>query len=1087
MPKIQRKYKLILVVAAIVFIIAVISYYENAKNEIFQNEINLMQDMVDGYASDIENWLELRKIESKNILSIPSVKRNVTSLLTHNKLSKRDENDLLSTLKILEHQFHYRRALLLNLKLEPKLSTSQNIKTYQDEIYGAKKALKNKEITFSDIHLQNKSNGLEIDLLIPVWGGLEKEKKLIGLFVAELNPVNVVNSKIGKAHNLRTKTGEYIIAFEKKYDHSEVVVINRLRHLHNKPLEYSFKPLESALTFYDIFIKDTDAFFGKDYRNKEVIAVNKLLSKNNWVIVSKIDQDEVLAELNLRTSLLSGIFATLVLAIGFVISSISKKHQSEFYEEKYKLERGKRSVEKELIENEKRLRESQKVAKLASWSIDLTTGKLYVSDEFYLLLGYDKDQIETSFENFSKFFNPADAEKLAQKSKESRKLGGKPFKMDVEYHNHKGENRFGHFRVTYEKNYRGEIAKATGTFQDITGRKKVENKLIDYKTKLEKAQSMAHMGFINWDLKTNTLDISDEILKLLGIEQKDFKGPEDMKKLVHPDDLKLVIDNLDLAVKDEKKYNIDHRLLRPGGEIIWVHAQAELKKDKDGTPIKLLGIVINITERIEKESLILLQSKAIQSSANAIIISNAKREIVWVNRAFTKMTGYNLDEVAGTKARDFLDANKNDDRLYEEIGNKIYNGEVWAGEIVDKTKEGVLVYTKTTITPFYDAITEERKFISIKENITERKLAFELIKKNEEKYRKFFEEDISGDLITKPDGTILECNPAFIKIMGFNSKEEALSSDACKFYRNKQDRETFLKELKEKKYIDYKESEFINNQGEDIHVILNAEGIFDDEGNLERIQSYLVDITELKKTQIEFVKVNKVKDDFIANISHEIRTPLNIILGMTNLIKEEFEEHIIEDSKVLFDGVESASKRLIRTIEMILNLSRLQAGEMIADKSEINILNICTDLIKEFSAISKNKKLKLLLENKSKNTTILADDYKIRESISNLIDNAIKYTNEGFVKLKLHENSKNETLLEISDSGIGIGIEQEKLKTIFEPYLQEDMGYSRNYEGVGLGLSIVKKYLELNDFTISVLSKKNKGTTFTINFGKREV
>ena len=112
----------------------------------------------------------------------------------------------------------------------------------------------------------------------------------------------------------------------------------------------------------------------------------------------------------------------------------------------------------------------------------------------------------------------------------------------------------------------------------------------------------------------------------------------------------------------------------------------------------------------------------------------------------------------------------------------------------------------------------------------------------------------------------------------------------------------------------------------------------------------------------------------------------------------------------------------------------------------------------------------------------MADEYSIIMAISNLLDNAIKYTNEGFIKITLYKGNNDDTILDVKDTGIGIS--EEYLDKIFEPYLQEQMGYGRAYEGVGLGLSLVKKVLNLNDADIKIESKKGEGTTFSINFGK---
>lgn len=350
-----------------------------------------------------------------------------------------------------------------------------------------------------------------------------------------------------------------------------------------------------------------------------------------------------------------------------------------------------------------------------------------------------------------------------------------------------------------------------------------------------------------------------------------------------------------------------------------------------------------------------LLSSAINSSSNAIIISNQKGEIEWVNIGFTNQTGYSFEEALGSSLNDLIDVDKEYD-VNIAINEVTTTGKPWTGEIENISKTGKIFFTKTTVTPFIDEVTGERKFISIKE-----------------------------------------------------------------------------------------------------------------------------DITELKKTQNELIKANQVKDGFIANISHEIRTPLNAITGLTTLIKENYGIYISEDDNIIFDGVKNASHRLIKTVEKVLDFSRLQADEIIPIKTSIDIFSLCKKILVDFEFFAKNKNIELSLECSSTDKTILADDYEINEAITNIVDNAIKFTDHGFVKLYLYKNSDGHLLLDISDTGIGI--EQKHFDFIFQPYMQGEMGHLRKFEGLGLGLSITKRFIEMNNFELTVKSEKDCGSTFTINFG----
>jgi len=250
------------------------------------------------------------------------------------------------------------------------------------------------------------------------------------------------------------------------------------------------------------------------------------------------------------------------------------------------------------------------------------------------------------------------------------------------------------------------------------------------------------------------------------------------------------------------------------------------------------------------------------------------------------------------------------------------------------------------------------------------------------------------------------------------------------------------------------------------------------------------DITERKRVEKELIEAkefaeqsNKMKDAFIANISHEIRTPLNGILGMTSIIKEIHSQNMSDEEEVCFAAIDKSSERIIRTIDLILNYSQLETGNFTLIPQQMELSSICKNLVNKYLAAAKSKSLSLSFDDIIGATFISADEYSITQVISNLIENAVIYTKSGFVKVQLYRNQQNEISLDITDSGIGIG--DEYLDHIFESFRQEQMGYSRPYEGLGLGLAVVKKILDLHHASISVKSKKGEGTTFTINFGRK--
>ncbi|MFA6128978.1 MAG: PAS domain-containing sensor histidine kinase [Bacteroidales bacterium] len=247
------------------------------------------------------------------------------------------------------------------------------------------------------------------------------------------------------------------------------------------------------------------------------------------------------------------------------------------------------------------------------------------------------------------------------------------------------------------------------------------------------------------------------------------------------------------------------------------------------------------------------------------------------------------------------------------------------------------------------------------------------------------------------------------------------------------------------------------------------------------------DITEIKKVHGDLVaakeiaeQASKLKDYFIANLSHEIRTPLNAIIGFSELLKEEVEHTIPEVSEKYFPIIEESSQRLVRTIDLILNLSRLQSGLWVTRSVHLDLDLIIRNLVREFKLNARQKELKLIFENSVGPAFLDTDEYCVVHSISNLLDNALKYTYKGYVSVKLYTDEPGWIKLDVQDTGIGINAEYRQ--KLFEPFSQEDTSYTRQFEGIGLGLSITKKMLDAIGARIWVASTKDVGSTFTIAF-----
>ncbi|MCU7490340.1 MAG: PAS domain S-box protein [Ignavibacteria bacterium] len=232
-------------------------------------------------------------------------------------------------------------------------------------------------------------------------------------------------------------------------------------------------------------------------------------------------------------------------------------------------------------------------------------------------------------------------------------------------------------------------------------------------------------------------------------------------------------------------------------------------------------------------------------------------------------------------------------------------------------------------------------------------------------------------------------------------------------------------------------------------------------------------------------KADRLKSDFLAQMSHEIRTPINTILSFTSLLRSEFEEKLPDEMGQVFKIIDSGGRRLTRTIDMILSMSQLQSGSYEMNPRKLNLRSdILDSLFKEFENQAKMKDLEFLLSGDFSNNDeiITGDPYSLTQMFQNLIDNAIKYTQKGGVEISLMNEHPDVTSVIIEDTGIGIS--EDYLPKIFSPFSQEETGYTRRFEGNGLGLALVKKYADLNSASVKVESQKGKGTKVTVTLKK---
>ncbi|MFQ6610019.1 MAG: PAS domain S-box protein, partial [Fidelibacterota bacterium] len=529
----------------------------------------------------------------------------------------------------------------------------------------------------------------------------------------------------------------------------------------------------------------------------------------------------------------------------------------------------------------------------------------------------------------------------------------------------------------------------------------------------------------------------------------------------------------------------------------------------------------DITERIQSEKELNRLSTAVKQSPASIVITDTAGNIEFVNQKFSEVTGYTYEESMGQNPG-ILKSGEQSQKFYKELWNTISSGKNWRGEFHNKKKNGELYWEDALISPVIDKEGKIINYIALKEDITEQK-------KNEQ-IQKIIH-NISNAAVTSDSvegfimlvknqlGTIIDTNNFYVAL--YNDEDDSFSIPFVQDKKNTtrtvppgktythyvfNTKETLLATQTIMAKLEH--SGKVEPYGPKSKIWLGVpliskekvlgviavqsyedEKAFDESDMkvLEFISQQISLSLERKKAEEDLKKAlekaqesDRLKSAFLANMSHEIRTPMNGILGFTDLLKAP---NLTGDEKdECIQIIEKSGNRMLNTINDIVDISKIEAGMIEVEKSEVSVNNILEGLYNFFVREAGEKGLELKYNPSLSDTEsrIVTDQHKLEGILTNLIKNAVKFTEKGSITFGCTlKDTENEKCLEFYVTDTGIGIPADIIDAIFNRFEQADMGIARAFEGSGLGLAISKSYVEMLGGSIWVESEEGKGSTFS--------
>ncbi|MBN1301009.1 MAG: PAS domain S-box protein [Melioribacteraceae bacterium] len=734
----------------------------------------------------------------------------------------------------------------------------------------------------------------------------------------------------------------------------------------------------------------------------------------------------------------------------------------------------------EILENEKLFRSVFEDATIGK-SITKLDGTLNSNKAFADMLGYTLDEFNKN--NWQRYTLQEDIDK-SEKAVNSL-IEGKESSVSFEkrYVHKNGGIIWAKVHSKLQRDKNGNPEYFISSVSNITEQKRIEGNLRKSEERFRDiVENAPDPIFIQTELKFVYLNPS--ACRLFGIKsQEELLGTNVMERF-HPAFHNKIIARIKKLNEERKSVPElqEQKFIRVDGSEVWVETAGEpiTYEGKNGA----LVFVRDISSRKAAEKALIESEKKFKDlfynhAAIKLLIDPSDGSIIEANKAAAKFYGWSVEELVKMNISEIntlpfeklkteiLIAEQPENTHFEMLHRKA-DGNICAVEVFSSGIE----------------IAGQNYLHSIVHDVSDKKKVESQIKL----LSRAIEQSPVSIIITNSEGIIEYVNYHLTRVSGFE-REELLGQNPRIFKSGKQITEFYTELWNNIKAGKRWEGELQNRKknGDLFWEYVIISPLITPEGIISHFIAVKEDITERKRMLEELVVAkekaelsDKLKSEFLAQMSHEIRTPLHGITSFVQLLKDDLGDHLDPEKREMFDSIDIAGKRLRRTIDSILNMSELTLKSYTPGSDKVDLNLILNNLIRESKTHVELKKLSIELINELADPVIVGDEYSIIQILTNLIDNALKYTDEGRIRISLEEADESKLKVAVADTGRGIS--KEYLNELFKPFTQEDSGYSRRYEGNGLGLALVKEYCNINNAEISVQSEKGVGSTFTVIF-----